>query len=834
MDPYTLHLRDVGPGDVALAGGKAAGLTALVRAGFPVPSAFVVTTAAYTDFLAASGLDGGDPQRLHERIPHAPVPAEIAASIVTAYSGLGAAAVAVRSSGTAEDLAGASFAGQYDTYLSVAGEQAVLAAVRDCWASLWTPRAVAYRRERRWDDSGLALAVVVQEMVDAEWAGVLFTADPVTGRRDRIVIEAVPGLGEALVSGETAGHRRVVNKRTGRPATADAPLPDGLVEELAALGARVEEAFGCPQDLEWTYAEGRCSLVQARPLTALPDEPGQPGQPGQPNEDVAGATRRRRRRRGRTRRRGPNFALATEHLPYPPYPMDCSLSVRPTVRAILDALRSAGFSAPAVEDVVVEIGDGVVQISPPHVRPTPRALVRVPAVLPRLVRTLRTRPADWRARYDATVTPLIDHADATDLTALADEDLLDGVESLCRAQGALTPARFGCVVPRALLADRALAAALRLATGPERAERLHSDLMSAIPSVTWDANRELDRLAATIDTVPELRRLYGEEDPAAIPERLRGIASGRALLADVDGYLRRYGCRQISVPLVGFPPLRETPEVVHGLLKSLSRARRDGRGADSGDEARVARARRDLSSGGVRARLFAPIALALLRTARAGVGFREDSHFLLFMAVAAAARRLLLELGGRLVERGELEQATDVFYLELDDLRGERPEPARDIAGRRKAAREAVLDRYTVVPAELLGSGSTARTLRGAPASRGRVVGRVRVIRDESQFARLADGEILVCPYTNPAWTPLFSLASAVVVDAGGTASHAAIVAREYGIPAVMGTGDGTRLLWDGQRVLVDGDSGTVVPLGGQASPHRLPLASLARDHAET
>lgn len=809
MGTYTLSLPDTGQPDLGLAGGKGASLGELAGAGFPVPPGFVVTTAAYRDFIEASGLKGCDPEQLRQRIPAEPVPEEIAAAILSAHRALDVPTVAVRSSGTAEDLADASFAGQHDTYLNVSGERAVLDAVRECWASLWTPRAVAYRRRRGWDGDGLALAVVVQAMVDAEWAGVMFTADPVTGRRDQVVIEAVRGLGEALVSGEATGHRYVVDKGSGRAPARGGELPAGVPDELAKLGIAVEDAFGRPQDIEWTYAYGRCSLVQARPLTALPAEPISAGE-GQTGERPMRRRAERSAAAGRRRRLGSVAArMAADHMPYPPHPMDVSLAVRPVARAILGGLRSAGFATPDVDEMLVEIDDGVVQVHPPRIRPTPQALAGIPSGLAKLAPALRTTPDEWSARYRATVAPLVERIDGEKLAELSERELVDRVEELRRAQGELVLSRFGCAIP-GLLADRLLEALLQLALGPDRGRRLYIDLMSAIPSVTRDASRELDRLAGVIRETPELQRIYDEVDPAEIPGRLRDTEAGVALLADVESYLRLYGCRQAVAPLPGFTPLRETPEVLHGLLQRMSSVGRDDSRAE-GEEPRTRHARAQLAtSREPRARAAAPLAFALLDRARRGVASREESHFSLFMVPAAVLHRVLAELGRRLAERGLLDDPADVFYLELDEASDPRDGRLRETAARRRASRDAALDHYTVVPIEGLRPDGDGQALTGTPASRGTAAGRVRVVRDESEFAKLESGDVLVCPYTNPAWTPLFSLAGAVVADAGGLGSHAAIVAREYGIPAVMGTFNGTRSLEDGQWVRVDGDTGTV------------------------
>lgn len=793
MGDYTLPLTRITDRDQHLAGGKGTNLGRLTGAGFPVPPGFVVTTTAYADFVDAAGLTDCAPEEMRERIAVQAVPERIAAPVLDAYRDLDAPKVAVRSSGTAEDLADASFAGQHDTYLDVEGEQSLLTAVRDCWASLWTPRAVAYRKGYGWDETGLALAVVVQQMVDAEWAGVMFTADPVSGRRDRVVIEAVRGLGEALVSGQATGRQHVADKATARAVTNGSGLPRGIPEELVRLGAAVEAEFGSPQDIEWTYAAGRCALVQARPLTALPDEPGHNAP-------------RRKQRRG-------NYGMAGDHMPLPPFPMDIALVLIPTVRTILSALRSAGFSTPNPQDTIVEIDDGVVQLIPPRIRPTRRAVLRSPAKLPTVARWLRTRTESWRARSEATLLGPARRVDAEDLSTLSDDELIARIDRLMHTLGELMPTRFGAL-PRGMLAEQAARLLLRLAVGTDRSVKLHTDLMSSVPCVTTRSNAELDRLTVVVRETPELYQAYQEEEPARVAERLRESETGRAFLTEVHDYLAVYGFREMSIFTVGLPPLRETPEVVHRMLQGRMQHGRDGSRPDTD---RFARARAALSADDrLGARLLAPLIARLVDAARDAVGFREDSHYQIIM-VLAVTRRVVLELGRRLVQRDSLDEPGDVAYLDLDEVQNLEPAVARTTVSRRKQARAAALDHYTFIPAELMAADGADDGVHGTPASRGTAVGPARIVRDESQFATLRSGEVLVCPYTNPTWTPLFSLASAVVVDTGGAASHAAIVAREHGIPAVMGTGNGTRVLTDGQRVIVDGDAGSVLPLDDRA-----------------
>src|SRR5947209_960742 len=261
--------------DVDTAGGKGANLGELVRAKFAVPDGFILTTEAYAVAARVAQVDAQDPPAAAVRLRTSAMPETIAAAARQAYAALGGGPVAVRSSATAEDLPGASFAGQQDTYLNVSGDDALLEAIKRCWASLWNERAVAYRRAHGIDDRGVSLAVVVQRMVNASAAGVLFTADPITGRRRQTAIDAVTGLGERLVSGAVDPDHYVVDTLTRRiverrPVGPEPVLSDDDLLALASLGERVEHHFGAPQDIEFALDRERCVwLVQSRPITTL-------------------------------------------------------------------------------------------------------------------------------------------------------------------------------------------------------------------------------------------------------------------------------------------------------------------------------------------------------------------------------------------------------------------------------------------------------------------------------------------------------------------------------------------------------------------------------------
>ncbi len=320
--PLVVPLQELGRGDLAVAGGKGANLGELIRAGFSVPAGFVVTTAAYDRFVAHNRLDEtiaralgegqGSGAIIRDAFERTPLPVEVEQAILAAYHQLGQGAVAVRSSATAEDLPEAAFAGQQDTFLNVVGTEALLEAVRRCWASLWSDRAIAYRQRLGPGQATVKLAVVVQRMVAAEAAGVLFTANPVSGARDEVVIEASPGLGEAVVSGlVTPDHFvlqkqrwgwRIVVRRIGRregviraqpgggtehvegAAIAEVPaLPDQVLRQLARTGAAIQRHFGGPQDIEWAWDGRDLFILQARPITALPEPPPRPSRPRRAN-----------------------------------------------------------------------------------------------------------------------------------------------------------------------------------------------------------------------------------------------------------------------------------------------------------------------------------------------------------------------------------------------------------------------------------------------------------------------------------------------------------------------------------------------------------------------
>src|SRR5215216_1766172 len=786
-------------------GGKGVSLSRLLRASMPVPCGFHVTTAAYDRFVAESYLQSGiraaleivdtskpdtltnASEKIEDLFLRADMSKEISGAISQAYAGLDQEepAVAVRSSATAEDLPSASFAGQQASLLNVRGEDELLEAVRRCWASLWSARAIAYREREGIDQQTVKLAVVVQRMVPAEVAGVLFSANPVTGARDEVVIDASPGLGEAVVSGLVTPDHFVLQKRwwgwsiikrqpgrrqvivrarpggsteriEGSSATDIPELPDRALRGLARLGIAIERHFGVPQDVEWAWASGRLFILQARAITVLP-------------EPAPNLNRIERRM----------AALFAEMLPIRPYPLDMTTWGPALFKAVASTFTPIGLAFPRFEQQFVEEEGVVVRFSGRLPRPTP-SVVLAPVRLLRLTR--RYNPLHWREDPLLADTQLRARGlEARELRELSWEGLLATVHETLELPLPLAGEIRRRYFPRAALAAGLLYLGLRL-TG--RAQGFGT-LLSGVENKTLEANSALEKQPPGQPFVDELRIC-----------------------------LDRYGHRQQVIFVVLEATWKDAPEVVLGILKGLAQAKpRPQTGRPTWETVRDEVLRHPLLQISPLRSAF----LKLLAEARCFLQIREDTHFYATLALPVL-RRTLLEFGRRLASVGMLGSSKDVFHLKLGELeRIDRTWPPRlaeqlQAVVLRRKERRAALEGTPLIDPRLFRRTEPEgdALLHGTPGSPGVAEGPIRIIRGSSEFGKLRSGEVLVAPYTNPAWTPLFQRAAAVVVDSGGAASHAAIVAREYGIPAVMGTIEGTHSLLDGEQVRVDGTRGLV------------------------
>ncbi len=890
---FVRPLSELGKGDLAAAGGKGANLGELLRAGQPVPPGFCVLTGAYADFVRTNGLAveidrladaardarGASLETLSQEIRAlfmaGHVPPEIREQITAAYALLGeaGAAVAVRSSATAEDLPDTSFAGQQDTYLNIVGAARLLDAVVRCWASLWTARAIGYRLRNDVSGADLALAVVVQVMVESESSGVLFTANPFTGRRRETVIDAAFGLGEALVSGQVEPDHYVVEDglitvrilgakalsirsrsgggiaRVGENRAGLQALPDAEILDLARRGRRIEEHFGSPQDIEWAWAAGGFSILQSRPVTSLYPLPA-----AIPGDELLVL-----------------FSLAGIQGMFDPftplgYDMFRCLAVVfgrifglhrtvETQRAFLEAGSRLWLNLThlfrfrvgrRMLKVLISFIDPGSAAAMERLRKDPRlapggrmrartrwGFVRILAQIgPRVIANL-VSPGRGRATLFRAVDRMAAAVEAREAKVRSLSDLLEMIRKTIEG---LPPVFFRILVPAVASGQAALGILRAAFEGIPDKERWIMRLMRGLPyNVTTEMDLALWEAARGIRNDPAAARHFAEHAAEECAAQYGAGTLPSTAQAALAGFLSRYGARAVGEIDIGRPRWREEPASLIQALLSYLRITDEAaapdvvfrKGAAAAEDAakEIFTIVRALPHGARRARR----ARFAISRVRALAGLREAPKFAAIRAFSSM-RDGMLSRGGELARAGVLSDPHDIFFLLLSDLQalagGEKRDWKSLVATRRQAHdRE---NRRRMVPRIMLSDGTafyegvaaeegspgndgTGR-LPGSPVSPGVAEGLVRVVLDP-RSAELEPGEILVCVGTDPAWTPLFLAAGGLVMEVGGMMTHGSVVAREYGIPAVVGVSGATTRLATGQRVRVDGNTGMVTVL---------------------
>jgi rifampicin phosphotransferase len=887
----TLTFAEVGPDDLPRVGGKGANLAALTRAGVAVPPGFCVPTHAFDAFMASlpdaearftelDRLDGTSvdaaraaAESMRSALDPLPVPQEVARAITTAWRTLGTEhALAVRSSATAEDLPGASFAGQQDTYLNVKGEAPLIDAVRRCWISLFTDRAVLYRARGGFGHRAVRLSVVVQRMIDPEISGILFTADPVTGHRRIASIDAGFGLGEALVGGLVSADLYRVDRRTrevllARPgdkqlAIRAAPgggtlrqalpesqrraraLSDEQVRSLAEIADRVEALFGgVPQDVEWCIAQGALYVVQARPITSLFPVPATvPEGEGlhvflsfghlQMMLDAM-----------------PRLALQVWQLFLP-----AGKEPAPTLRA---APTLSPVMLPAAGRLYIDV-TSLLRVS--RLRGALLALLhRAYVALAQSIGALASRPGFQAAKAGrARVLRLALRALGPVLIrvpgavvlhdpaagAAAFDRALDDIprESAGRVRAAKTSAERirQCAVEmnavfwrvrrhlsRMIAGFVSLALLKRLARGGW-ADHVRGDvdvLMRGLPgNVTTQMDLMVGDLTDLLRQHPDLAARVRDRPWAEIEKTLHEVRGGRELATALEGFLSRYGNRGASEIDVSRPRWRDDPSL-------LLRVMAGGLSAEPGTHRRHHQAQVDAAEAAA-GRLVAAAGRGLfgalrrrwvrrlVHVARLGMGLREHAKFII-VQLLGIIRAEAIAAGEELARRGQLAAAGDVWHLGFDELAAALSGAKVDLR-ERVAARAAEFrrDQARKPPIAISSDGEIpapgaeradlpAGALPGTAASAGVVEGIARVVTDPTRET-LRAGEILVAPFTDPGWTPLFVHAIGLVTEVGGMMTHGAVVAREYGIPAVVSVASAVERIKTGQRIRVDGTGGFV------------------------
>jgi len=875
MKAYILSLGS-SQADLATVGGKGAALAQMVAAGLPVPDGFHITTQAYRAFVAANGLsdvigtaldqvDVDTPSSLtaaenavRKAFVSAPTPPDVAAAIAQAYAGLAGPlpVVAVRSSATAEDLPDLSFAGQQDTYLNISGVDDVLASTKHCWASLWTARAIGYRARHAVSPEKLSLAVVVQLLVPAEVAGVLFTANPMNGRRDQALVNASWGLGEAVVSGLVTPDTFTVEKATGvviaqeiadkavmtvrvNGGTEEQPVPDDLrrapslnVDQLAALvrrGDEIEALYKSPRDVEFAIADGVIAIVQARPITALPLPTGEP----QPRADVEWPMPDPKGQYLRT--------SIVDLMPDPLLPLYATLGL-PTINRTMDVLMAEVFGAPegVLPSGSLQTINGYAYMSAGY---TPKQMLRMLwYMLPKYGKLMRTGIQYWQEgaypEYKATTTAW-ERKTPRDLTP---DELLDGVRAMAdEAMYHLSALMVSTMGPSAGL--EGLFTQIYEKIVRREGDPPASALLLGFDNIPLSAEKTLYDLAQWSRAQLGLAPFLLETPSIEIIEFERGGAVPEGVDAEVwrewcrrlQAYVKDYGYAIYYLDFARELPLDNPVPAVETLKLYMT----DRAGSPYERQEAFTR-RREAARAGILRRIKGLKKWAFeksLAAAQKRVPLRENGIAEIGLGYPVL-RSLLRELGRRFVTAGAIAEDDDVFWMEMAEVVAGVADLARDVAlsgphGAIESRKSEWRHRRNLTPPPMLppkskymgidvssfsaesGNVEGSTVTKGVGASPGRVTASACVLHGPEDFDQMQVGSILVASATTPAWTPLFAMASGVVTDIGGPLSHGSIVAREYGIPAVMGTGSATKLIESGQTITVCGDIGEVLLANG-------------------
>jgi pyruvate,water dikinase len=838
---YVLDLEEIDTTNVALAGGKGANLGELLRiGGVRVPAGFCVTTDAFRRIVATapvideqldrlSRLSPGDREAINalsaeirQAIEDVNVPDDLAAEITRSVAALGEhTAWAVRSSATAEDLPTASFAGQQDTYLNVTGSADVIRHVSRCWASLFSERAVVYRQRNGFDHRKVQMAVVVQEMVVPHASGVLFTADPVTSNRKVVSVEAVFGLGEALVSGlvnadvyKIRDGEIVDQKRQGQPA-----LTDAQVLRLAALGRRIEARFGRPQDIEWCLADDEFQVVQSRAITTLFPVP----EAGDDGNHVYVSVGHQQMMTDAIKPLGISVWQLTAAGPMATaggrlfVDVTRQLGVAKT-RAVL--VKALGTSDPLIGDAlqsVIDRGDFIPEL------PGGDAAGALP-------RSVAADDALASVQADpAIVTEIIDRAHASVDTLKSDirgkhgQDLLDFIAADLQE---LKKVMFTPQNLRVIRAGMEASAWLNEHLQAWLGEKNAADTLtqSAPGNVTAEMGLALLDVADKIRPYPDVVSFLEQATGPEFLDQLPALNGGRAARDAIDTFLSRYGMRGAGEIDITRPRWSERPDILMPVL--LGNVRNFGPGAgkqrfeqgkqEASKKERELLARlRTLPDGEPKA----AETKQMIDRVRTFAGYREYPKYHIISRYFVYKQALMAE-ADRLVTAGVLREREDIFYFTLGEL-GDVMRTGKADENLVREHRNAFRAQAALPPPRVLTSDGEALTgsyrrgdvpagaLTGLPVSAGTAEGRARVVLDLSE-ADLGAGDILVTPYTDPSWTPVFVAIKGLVTEVGGLMTHGAVIAREYGLPAVVGVEHATRLIRDGQRIRIHGTDGYV------------------------
>jgi pyruvate,water dikinase len=863
MNSYVLGLHDLDRTKFALAGGKGANLAELSRIeGIQVPAGFCVTTTAYKEITAShqelnSLLDRLAALQTHNTkeiskisakirkvIEETPVPKHIEAEITRHLEQLSKTnAYAIRSSATAEDLPTASFAGQHDTYLNIIGNEAVLKCIARCWASLFTERAIIYRLQNGFDHRKIYLSVVIQKMIFPEAAGVMFTADPITSNRKVLSIDASFGLGEALVAGIVNADNykvregRIIGRNISKKKLAVVKSKEGGTEqqeirvdqqnvptlsddeilELERLGRKIEAYFESPQDIEWCLADGVFYIVQSRPITTLFPIPEVPDRENHVYVSVG------------------HQQMMTD----PIKPLGISLfqltAVRPMFTAggrlfvdVAQQLASAdsrkglltlmGEHDPLMKDAlttIVERND-FIKLLPDDDKAAGTAGRRVPTPVktdidPSIV-------GDLIEKNQKSVEQL-----KQNIQTKSGPDLIDFIlEDLKELQKVLFDPQGMTVILSGMGASSWLNEKMNEWLGEKNAADTLS--LSVPNNITSAMGLALLDVADVIRPYPEVIAYLEKVEDEDFLDELPELEGGREARSAIDAFLEKYGMRCAGEIDITRPRWKEKPAtlipIILGNIKNFephagARKFEQGRHEALKKEQELLERLKQLPDGEEKA----AETKRTIDQMRAIIGYREYPKYGKVSRYFVYKQALLKE-AERLVRAGVIQNKEDIYYLTFEELRDVVRTQVVDQSTISKRKAEHKLFEKLIAPRVMTSEGEIvtgeykqedlpAGAIAGVAVSRGIVEGRARVI-SRMEDAKLEEGDILVTAFTDPSWTPLFISIKGLVTEVGGLMTHGAVVAREYGLPAVVGVDHATRLIKDGQRIRVNGTEGYV------------------------
>lgn len=874
-------LSEVGREELLAAGGKGANLGEMIKAGLPVPEGFVLLADSYREFVEANQLERPIENLLDSLVREAAQDGSMAPSaeeaqaikdtteeikglfiagkisevvreeIDRAYEALGRPKVAVRSSATAEDLPGASFAGQYSTFLNIRGQDELYEAVKNCWASLWNERAVSYRARQGIGSKDLAHGVVVQRLIDSEKSGIIFTANPVNGRRDQVSLSSSWGLGEAIVSGEVDPDQWVIDKKQGHVLSeylavkkvmtvrreggselagvqeqrqTIATLNEAERNKLLKLALDVEEYFGSPQDIEWAYEDGRFYLVQTRPITALFPLPGPRDQEGDlriyANINMAWQavkdpftplgidlfeelTRDMVSRLSRGRPKKEELDLWWFHNLAGRMFIDMTDLLRlerfqnRLKQKSLDPLDREPMTTKALLQVTEQNKEEL--MAGDKEKPNLRELIHpglVGFILKIIGKALygALNPPKGREKAFQLAEDTISHLEAESRTLKTVEERLQFVENNCGYAflGVAIGFFYGILSLRASDRVREMMEKHQLDTA------LLDSAGKALPyNVTTEMGMDLLRAAKSL----------AEKGKRAAPEE-----------KEVKAFMEKYGHKSSFELDVGTATWEEEPgyilDLINHYIDSKDYNQRIEQFYREQQEAEEAIKQIESELKRTAGRRSARRAGKMLRAYRQLFGLREVPKFYGSRAFGIF-RAVMIEAGEELAAQGRIEDKMDIFYLTRKDIRSHHD--LKPLVNQNKPAYFRDLNRPA--PRVLTSTGESIYAVvdqvadnayRGIAVSPGVYEGTVKILADPAEGSKLKNGDILVTVATNPAWTPLFLMIGALVMETGGSMSHGSIVSREYGLPAVAGVANITTELKDGQKVRVNGETGIV------------------------